>query len=525
MTRPKANILYRKPDPAKITPPSRDAPPRLSLSRDEPPPKSRLDYTPTKFVPPEEQQRPSNRKIKKKEQEQTLKKDQEPALKKREQERALKKEHEQSRRTSQAFYRLEKSGSSNHSSKHQGTFYEDEDEARGNEGSRRKSRNLKDSLEEKRPPGWDSPPDLEPNQTQKKGSPLHTVEQLCESYESFKGYMLEKCPEAVEYVEALKSQSQQLTKECNSLVAERTDFKSHIDANLNDAWDVISRLHPESLNGLSQDRVPNIHQLISFLLRKHEMVCNDIQELHQRLHSKKAEYEVECRRLEAEVEGISKQISMWETHYDTEVRRITGKHTEALREKDRNVARLNAEHESALREKDRNMARLNAEHESALHEQKALLESENQRHDEEKRSLEAQYNADLHQQRVKLETDMTLLQQALLTTVDRFQPLEDSVLQFRFKNLKNAVGRIARTRLEVDSEGLARAFDQRSFIQMAEKKHHKFVLESTLWSILIQGFFSTPFRVLGDNGNSFAVTWSQLFQPRECSPFISSTDG
>lgn len=517
MTRPKANIISdRKPDPAKNTPLSRDAPPRLSLSRDEPPPKSRLDYTPTKFVPPEEQQRPPNRKIKKKEQ--TFKKDQELAFKKREQEQALKKEHEQSHRTSQALYQLEKSGSSNRSSKQRGTFYEDEDEARGNEGSRRNSRDSKDSLEEKRPPGWNSPPGLEPNQAQENGSPLRTVEQLCESYESFKRYMLEKCPEAVEYVEAFKSQSQQLTKKYDCLM-------SRIDADWNDAWDVINRLHPENLHGLPQGRVLNIHQRMSFLLESYVRVCNDIQKLHQRLHSKKAEYEVESRRLETKVEDTRKQISMWETHHDTEMRRITGKHTEALREKDRNVARLNTEHESALREKDRNMARLNAEHESALHEQKALLESENQRHDEEKRSLEARYNADLHQQRVKLETDMTLLQQALLTTVDRFQPLEDSVLQFRFKNLKNAVGRIARTRLEVDSEGLARAFDQRSFIQMAEKKHHKFVLESTLWSILIQGFFSTPFRVLGDNGNSFAVTWSQLFQPRECSLFISSTDG
>jgi len=523
LTRPKANIRPdRKPDPAKITSLSQDAPPTLSLSRDEPPPRSRLDYTPAEFVPPEEQRRPSDRKIKKEQDQSLKKKEQEQALK--EQEQALrKKEQEQSHRTSGAWYRRK---NSHNSSKHPGTFYEDGDEARGNERSRRNSRDSEESPEGKRLPGRDRPPDLEPNQIQEKGSPLRTIKQLRESYESFKEYVWEKCPEAVEYVETLWFQNFQLSQKCDALMAEMTELTSSLQADWDDAIPVVTKLHPENRDDLHQ---MNIHQLLSFLVQRQEMACKDNQELHRELHLKKWEYELECRRLETNVGDKCKQISRWEIYHASEMDRVTAKHHEALREKDGNMARVMAEHKSALCERDEfhksQEARWRSYYDNEINKQKALLESENQRHDEEKISLEARYNADLHQQRVKLETDMTLLQQAFLTTVDRFQPLEDSVLQFRFRNLKNAVGRIARTRLEVDSEGLARAFDQRSFIQMAEKRHHKFVLESTLWSILIQGFFSTPFRVLGDNGNSFAVTWSQLFQPRECSLFISSTDG
>ena len=43
------------------------------------------------------------------------------------------------------------------------------------------------------------------------------------------------------------------------------------------------------------------------------------------------------------------------------------------------------------------------------------------------------------------------------------------------------------------------------------RKYRKYVLESNLWTILVDGIFATPFKVLGDYGENLAAVWSQLF--------------
>jgi len=95
--------------------------------------------------------------------------------------------------------------------------------------------------------------------------------------------------------------------------------------------------------------------------------------------------------------------------------------------------------------------------------------------------------------------------------VDRFEPMPDRELKQQLSVLKNRVATLARSPSGVDAEQTGQAFRQSAFIQIAPH-HHKLVLESSFWDILIDGIFLSPFKVFGDCGERFTVTWSQLFQ-------------
>jgi hypothetical protein len=85
--------------------------------------------------------------------------------------------------------------------------------------------------------------------------------------------------------------------------------------------------------------------------------------------------------------------------------------------------------------------------------------------------------------------------------LERFEPIPDNKFRIRLDELKNLVVTLSRS-----------AFDAHAAKQGDPlRKYHKYVLESDLWTILVDGIFSTPFKVLGDYGEYLAAVWSQLF--------------
>jgi hypothetical protein len=110
----------------------------------------------------------------------------------------------------------------------------------------------------------------------------------------------------------------------------------------------------------------------------------------------------------------------------------------------------------------------------------------------------------------ELEEEKARLQDALLSAADKFRPISDRDFAFQFNVLKNSVATLARPPLEVDAERLGEAFGQIDFVRTLHKRHYKFVLESAIWATLVNGIFSTPFKVFGPYGERFTAAWIQF---------------
>jgi hypothetical protein len=112
----------------------------------------------------------------------------------------------------------------------------------------------------------------------------------------------------------------------------------------------------------------------------------------------------------------------------------------------------------------------------------------------------------------KLEDDIGNLHGELMSFVDRFQPRPDSELRSQFDELSASVGRVARSPLDVDVEELGERLNRTTFTQLAPPRHHKFALESSIWAILMDGMFASPFAIFDDHSGHVSTLWSQVVQ-------------
>lgn len=105
------------------------------------------------------------------------------------------------------------------------------------------------------------------------------------------------------------------------------------------------------------------------------------------------------------------------------------------------------------------------------------------------------------------------LQNDLLTTVDGFEPLTDSDCSKQINVLRSLIHTLAFQHTPFDSQRLGQSFDQVAFIQSnPEKRGHKFILEARIWEIISSEVFSTPFKALGQYGETFTACWIRLFR-------------
>lgn len=139
---------------------------------------------------------------------------------------------------------------------------------------------------------------------------------------------------------------------------------------------------------------------------------------------------------------------------------------------------------------------------------------------------------ELLMEKQKLEEEKARLQDALLSAADKFRPISDRDFEFQFNVLKNSVATLARSPLKVDAERLGEAFGQSDFVRTLDKRHYKFVLESAIWATLVNGIFSTPFKVFGPYGERFTAAWIQFIsiskhgwiRPYQTEEILNQTD-
>jgi hypothetical protein len=312
---------------------------------------------------------------------------------------------------------------------------------------------------------------------------IAALEELQQAFERFKmdNYSKSKFSDIIQYVDALRAENRKLS-------LSRKEAQTALYSLGNKATSLISTFHPSTVKDeTAQKGQDPASGALKFLLedyqclwetndsncakidaldRERKRLRQELQEQdisHQKhVHQISGEYQScldrEKRRHSDEKYGMTIQ-------YQDQLQQLTDKHT-------REVDKLNLEHKNST-------TVLKANHEEAL-----------------------------TNLRVRLEKDLRALQEALVSFADRFQPKSDYALQLQFEDLRGWVGRVARSVLDVDAVELGEGLGQTIFLRLTPKRHHKFALESSIWTILMDDIFATPFKIFGDYSKRFSNIWS-----------------
>jgi hypothetical protein len=282
------------------------------------------------------------------------------------------------------------------------------------------------------------------------------------------------------YVQALRTQ--------NSLVEAKWKDKSYeLDQVFNRLLSVAEASYRTEVEDLRENGLTGA-RILDFVLNSYLTNSNMVINLsNQIVEAKQARYKAE-RELQKEMSQHSQDIEV-----------------------------LNKSHRQTLKDQQR------------MHE--AAVELQQRSHAEERASLTANHSQEIHQlttghtkqidvlttawssQAAEFKATISRLQVALLRPVDSFEPLTDGNAENRLEDLRHLVRALARTSMEgVDHGLLGEAFGQTSFIQSEKKQARKYILESFLWTVVVDNFFAHPFSAFGDHGDSLSTTWTQLFE-------------
>lgn len=298
-----------------------------------------------------------------------------------------------------------------------------------------------------------------------------SIEELLEAYERFKSdnTPAPKRSDVVRYVELLRTENNNFRGRCQQAENVTKEREALLRKVREDVASMIRKLHPGAMDWMSEREQLTISGTLDFLLKQHEFEWNESRRLHQQLRkTKENESSLQQQLLEEEAshrKDVARVKEDWrnQAQYEQDIHKLQ-------------ITSLEESHKEQIRENE-------------------------ERHNEEIRLLIAEYEEKLRKQKNELENDKGILQTGLLTVLERFEPIPDKKFQTRFNELKSLVVTLSRGAFDAHA---ARQGDP-------PRKYRKYVLESTLWTILVDGIFSTPFKVLGDYGEYLAAVWSQLF--------------
>jgi hypothetical protein len=327
-----------------------------------------------------------------------------------------------------------------------------------------------------------SNPPQNPNPSVANHERTLSIEEFLEAYERFKSNdtPAPKRSDVVRYVELLRTENNDFGDRCRQAEIATKDREALLRKVKEDVVSMIRKLHPGAMDGMSERGKLTISGILDFLLKQHESEWNESRNLRQQLRkTKENESSLQQQLLEEEASHRKdvarvKEDCRNQVHFEQNFHKLQ-------------IASLEEGHKEQIRENEER------------HEEEIRLLMAN--YDKKLGNQETEYEEKLRKQKNELENDKGILQKGLLTVLERFEPIPDNKFQTRFDELKSLVVTLSRG-----------AFDAHAAKQGdPPRKYRKYVLESTLWTILVDGIFSTPFKVLGDYGEYLATVWSQLF--------------
>lgn len=176
-----------------------------------------------------------------------------------------------------------------------------------------------------------------------------------------------------------------------------------------------------------------------------------------------------------------------------------------------------------LNTESRNQKTIHAQQIKAQENTHILKQQELEEELEEERQAELRRKENAHKKAVatledahkdaiaRLDATIATLQSGLLTVGSRFQSLTDSDCKSRFGLIRTLVHSLGPSPPVIDAHGYGDLFDRAEFVRNTKGDHFMYLLDASIWRILFDGIFSSPFRVFGKQGEKFTSSWEQLF--------------
>jgi hypothetical protein len=309
----------------------------------------------------------------------------------------------------------------------------------------------------------------------------------CQSFESTKDAMTKY----KSLVTCLNKRIKQLNADISALEEEkeseisllRTQHDSEIKKMQNDHWLRIQQLNTD----MEQSKQGYEKQIVALEIRhRAELTAHKIA-----AQEAKRDYEVT-------LEGITEQNKqvIWEMekHFNGRLGNTREKHLQEMDKKDDEIKVIKKECEADKKK------------------MKELAELENKREQENKSSRDeiAALEIKPEQENKSLRDDIADLT-ALVAKRGHFRAMRDYDLANRFQKLANEVDGFARVRWDIKRESAWPFPDEVIRKSQNERITKKNIVLNTLWVILYEGIFCTPFRVLGEEGKSLEKKWMEKY--------------
>jgi hypothetical protein len=222
-------------------------------------------------------------------------------------------------------------------------------------------------------------------------------------------------------------------------------------------------------------------------------------------------------------------------HYERQVKEMTNKHDDEKRQMERRFEdqksqmerellkqkKMAEEFQSKKRALEEDIRLAKIDFESQLRETKRQLDQEREGKAKEIETIQNAHDAKMRKMREAFEVEKTGLVRGLKETVeslkgalverDHFKAMSDHELAHRFHDISIEVDEFARVQWDVGQESLWPFPGQSLRKSDNERRTKQYIIQNTLWVILYERIFCTPFRVLGNEGKSLEAEWIEKF--------------
>lgn len=310
-----------------------------------------------------------------------------------------------------------------------------------------------------------------------KMQPLDNLQQIYERYKSWK----QVSQDCIDYVDLLKSQIDRLNMEAS---ATKNDLQ-------------VARKEASQLELAFEGIDKRIFSLMRELHPDCEFKGDSLGILVEQYKQQVSANEESKRKLEVRSHEHRKELDELSNRSATELlnleKTLKSKHKQELKGLENHIQQLNYSHTTALKtEKDSYSKDLKQQ--EVNYEQKI-----------------ANLTIEHADERAKVVQQNHSLRASISRLGDPFETEPDDKLIPKFRALKSSMAALARPRNPRTEVDLGEQFDAEEFTTRVERRHHKFVLEQTLWLLLIQNIFVHPFKAFDETGDQFWAQWTFLF--------------
>jgi len=289
------------------------------------------------------------------------------------------------------------------------------------------------------------------------------------------------------------------------LVGEMSEIKENHDLALGQMEQMRrSSIREQQKNQSTIREMEQRHQsIIRETDQRHQSTINNMElKYKSMIEQMREDHELERARWQSTKEKIQRdykaEMDLMQKEQDSEIALMIEEHAAA-------TAKMAREHESKQAQLIDQISEMKKDHASAQEKMRKSFEAR-------KRELEAEFKIKVEQvemahveERKRLRKDVDAYSVALLAR-DQFTPKPDNEIKARFLDLVQDVDALARLEWKANQkEWTNQVLQSLSPNQRPLKKQ---ILQDTIWVILHESIFCSPFRVFGEEGQALETQWN-----------------